>query len=412
MTSPPRRPIFTIIVMVAVTVLVTGILTGRIGPAAGDRGAAYGPATGDDTSPGGWTPAATNHLTGDAWDGNLVTDGSRVYLLSREDIQGFWGVLRLRWSDDAGVTWSDPVRVSSSETPDAARHTLAVEPDGTLWAAWAQRGPQEATQRLMLRRSRDRGLTWDEPTRVTGDAVGEVGVPALVMTPDQRFVAYTDGQTGAVYVQPLDAAGAATGRPRHLDATSRNLYTDEPFRDGGLAAAAIGSHAVIAVHGDDHIAIRATDDFVTMHGTAEIDDPLRAGPRLATAGGRVVSAVAISGGLRKGSVVVSASADQGATWAEVGRWDGPGVGEMSIAASAPETVVVWEACEPGCNVTQLRIADAAGLATGGRLIDRTDRSHPIGAVLVGTTLVVAWVREGPTGHAWERVLTVASGPLP
>ena len=112
---------------------------------------------------------------------------------------------------------------------------MAIEPDGTLWAAWAQRGPQVATQRLMLRRSRDRGETWDEPMRVTGDDIGEVGVPALVMTPDQRFVAYTDGQTGDILVQPLDASGAAVGEPAFQYATARELYTDDPFRDGGLA---------------------------------------------------------------------------------------------------------------------------------------------------------------------------------
>jgi hypothetical protein len=402
-TSRPQRPIFTIIVLVTVTVVVTGILTGRLRMTPAEGAAAR--------SDGAWAPTATTDIAGDSWDGNLVTDGSRVYLLTREDIEGFWGVLKVRWSDDAGSTWSEPVRVSSSDTPDAARHTLAIEPDGTLWAAWAERGPKPVTQRLTLRRSRDRGQTWDPPTQVSIDDVGEIGIPALVMTPEQRFVAYTDGVTGNILVQRLYNNGEDGGNVVFLYATQRNLYTDEPFRDGGLAATAVGGQAVIATHSGDHVSIRVTKDHIASHATVDVDDPVWAAPRLAADGGRLVSMVATRDG-PKAHVVATESDDGGETWTEQGRWDGTGAGDMSLAASPAGTVAAWQACRATCRETQLRVSDVATLTAGGRAIERTDGSHPVGAVLVGTTLVVAWVHEGPTGHAWERVLTVASGPLP
>ena len=111
-------------------------------------------------------------------------------------------------------------------------------------------------------------------------------------------------------------------------------------------------------------------------------------------------------------VIVSTSNDWAETWSEAGRWDGPGAGDMSLATSPAAKVVVWQACQLGCRTTGLRVAGVSDMATGGRSIDRTDVSRPVGAVLVGSTLVVAWVREGPSGHAPDRVLTVASGPLP
>jgi hypothetical protein len=37
-----------------------------------------------------WSAWATELIAGDTWDGNLVSDGQRIVLLSREKIEGFW----------------------------------------------------------------------------------------------------------------------------------------------------------------------------------------------------------------------------------------------------------------------------------------------------------------------------------
>ena len=137
-----------------------------------------------------------------------MIDGDRVYLMTREQITGFWGVLSLRSSADGGRTWGDPVQVSAAGGPSAARHTLTLGPDGSLWAAWSQIGVAPSTQQLVLRRSRDEGRTWEAPIRASRPEVGLVGIPALVMTARTSFVAFTDGDRGTVIVQALDADGS------------------------------------------------------------------------------------------------------------------------------------------------------------------------------------------------------------
>ena len=193
-------------------------------------------------------PTARLEIKGDTWDGNLVADGDRVYLMTREQITGFWGVLSVRSSADGGRTWGDPVQVSAAGGPSAARHTLTLGPDGSLWAAWSQIGAAPSTQQLILRRSRDEGRTWEAPIRASRPEVGLVGIPALVMTTGTSFVAFTDGDRGTVIVQALDADGAPTADPVELRATTRELYGDSPFFDAGIAAAAHGEQGLIVAN--------------------------------------------------------------------------------------------------------------------------------------------------------------------
>jgi len=155
-----------------------------------------------------WEAATQLEIHGDTWDGNLATDGTNVYLMTREEIDGSWGVLYVRSSGDGGRTWGEPVRVSAAGGPSAARHALTVAPDGGLWAAWSQMGEAPLTQQLVLRRSGDGGKTWEEPVRASGTNIGLVGIPALVMTEEARFVTFTDGERGTVIVQVLGADGS------------------------------------------------------------------------------------------------------------------------------------------------------------------------------------------------------------
>ncbi len=99
---------------------------------------------------------------GDSWVGNLASDGDRIYLAARQTVMGFWGTMAVWSSADRGKTWSAPSVVSRHDWPDAARHALALAPDGTLLVGFAEQGPQPATQRLIVRASRDGGQTWSE----------------------------------------------------------------------------------------------------------------------------------------------------------------------------------------------------------------------------------------------------------
>lgn len=81
-------------------------------------------------------------------------------------------------SDDGGVSWSDPVRVSSASRERVVAPSPVVGPDGGLYVLYTDMGedrldyagahegkggpPYPGTFRLVLARSRDDGATWDE----------------------------------------------------------------------------------------------------------------------------------------------------------------------------------------------------------------------------------------------------------
>ncbi len=98
----PRRT--RVIVWLVVAILVVGL----------SAGAAY---LRDRLARPVWSASATELIDGDTWDGNLASDGQRIVLLSREKIQGFWGVMTVRISGDGGVTSGGPVSISA-RVPD------------------------------------------------------------------------------------------------------------------------------------------------------------------------------------------------------------------------------------------------------------------------------------------------------
>jgi hypothetical protein len=358
-----------------------------------------------------WRPDARLEIHGDSWDGNLVTDGDRVYLMSREEINGFWGVLYVRSSADGGRTWGDPVQVSAAGGPSAARHTLTVGPDGSLWAAWSQMGSAPSTQQLILRRSRDDGRTWEAPVRASPPIVGLVGIPVLVMTPEISFVAYTDGDRGTVIVQELDADGASTTDAEALRSTTRELYSDSPFLDAGLAAAAVdGRMVVIANDGDG---LWRSD---AGNGQAWIQRNWYSGPafapaRLAVVDGRMTALAVVPTPDGKTRFTTETSTDGGWTWATGATWFDANGGEASMAVTSDRTEVLWESCAQMCLSSVLRMRDAAVPDSQAlRVSDAAGR--PAGVLLTDDSMVVAWIEQGGDGAAEDRTLVVATGPRP
>jgi hypothetical protein len=359
-----------------------------------------------------WHPTARLEIHGDSWDGNLATDGDRVYLMTREEIEGFWGVLYVRSSGDGGRTWEEPVRVSAAGGPSAARHTLTVGPDGSLWAAWSQIGAAPSTQQLMLRRSRDDGRNWESPIRASDAGVGQVGIPVLVMTPPLSFVAFTDGESGVVLVQALDPDGTPLSGPNALRATTRELYDDSPFLDAGLGAAAVGGRGVLVAHDGLHL-WRATQ---AGPGWPWVEEEWYAGagyspPRLAAVDGRLTSLATVLTGEGNIEITAETSSDAGRTWGAGATWFDPSAGDTSLAVAADQTVVMWEGCDQMCMSSILRVGDAEAADGRSTRIDGP-AGRPAGALFTENTMVVAWVEEGPNYQANERTLIVATGPRP
>ncbi len=242
----------------------------------------------------GWHPMAIPFALGDGWAGNALTDGQRLVLTSREGIEGFWGIVRVRSSTDAGLSWTTPGDHIITAAADTARPAVALAPDGSIWLAVVRQGAEVATQQLWLGRSTDDGRNWHGFARGSPPTTGLVGLPALLVTPDVQLVAFTDGATGAAIIQPLYLNGLpeVSGPPITLGTTTRQLYSDANFLDAGIALAAQGPHVVALWHSSDAVIdVSVSDDAGrTWHAAPPLTT--NAGwdrPQLAVVGGRFVA---------------------------------------------------------------------------------------------------------------------------
>lgn len=359
-----------------------------------------------------WEAATQLEIHGDTWDGNLATDGTNVYLMTREEIDGFWGVLYVRSSGDGGRTWGEPVQVSATGGPSAARHALTLAPDGGLWAAWSQMGQAPLTQQLILRRSGDGGKTWAAPVRASGTDIGLVGIPALVMTDDLKFVAFTDGERGTVLVQELEADGSPKWDPFSLRDTTRQLYDDSGLLDAGVSGAAVGIRGVVVMH--DGIGLWRYSTPASGHGwtgmpwyTAATFAP----PRVVAVDGGLTALGAVPTGEGVVQISVETSSDGGRTWGGGATWHDPSAGIASLAVSPDQALALWESCGgPFCEPA-IRVGDVgASNGRSGRI--EGDSGWPVGAVLADDTMVVAGIRDGQSGRPEDRTVVVATGPRP
>ena len=287
------------------------------------------------------------------------------------------------------------VQVSAAGGPSAARHALTIGPDGSLWAAWAQIGEAEATQQLVLRRSRDQGRTWEAPIRASRPDVGLVGVPALVMSADASFVGFTDGERGTVLVQTLNADGSPTGDPVALRTTTRNLYGDAPFLDGGVAAAAVDGRGLVVGH-DGTGLWRATS---AAPGEPWVDESWYSGaaygpPRLVAVDGKLTALVTLLNGDGYVQISSEASSDGGQTWQGWATWMDPAAGDASLAVAPDQSTVLWESCDRFCTAPIIRVGEVEAADGRSSRIDGP-AGRPTGALLTEDTMVVAWIEEGP-----------------
>ena len=144
--------------------------------------------------------------TGDSQFAALAAgpDGS-LHLAWRDNSDGSYRILTR--SRDAAGTWGAPVALSPpGVSADGA--TLAVAPDGTVVAAWADaRGGDKA----VYTRERPAGGVWGPPHRVSPGAVG-AEEPALAIDADgRRHLAWQDARVSVfnreIFYQAI-AAGA------------------------------------------------------------------------------------------------------------------------------------------------------------------------------------------------------------
>ena len=359
---------------------------------------------------------------GDSWPGNLVSDGDHVYFVARQAIQGFWGNLDVWRSDDGGRTWNAPVQVSRGTDPDAARHTIAIGPDGSVWVAWAERGPVALSQKLMLRVSRDHGQTWGEVAGVSYATHQTIGVPSLLLTADTRLIAFTDGITGEVVVQKLNTDGTAVldsvNATKTLGHTDRQLYSDADFRDAAVTLASVqGKTTAVWVEGDRSLRSAASSDGgTTWTPSTGLDQQLYGGfPRFATDGATILlAATDPNAGARYNRtpfIRIWRSTDGGSTWTRgADAVQSVQIGWLGALASDGRWRMTYDAC-PGFGrcatagrVWYTESADGDSW-TEPVVISGTGHVGALGLAAGPAGLVAAW-GDGQGSHDWAFHLAI------
>ncbi len=367
----------------------------------------------------GWRSMPVPFARGDGWPGDALTDGGRLYLATRENVDGFWGAMKIRSSSDGGLTWSAPAAASYTDLPDTARQTITLGPDGSLWVAFVRQGQQPATQYLQIGHSVDDGRTWPSLMRASPPSVGLIGLPALLMTPEVHLVAYTDGATGAILVQPLTTSGQvvapAIWRPTSLGTTSRQLYSDANFLDAGIALAAIHRHVVALWHPSDGVlavSVSADGGLTWRRAPPLATNAARDAPQLLVVQGRL-AALDVRTGTSIGArswLQLDTSRDGGQSWStgsplSNGLFASQGV----LAVSAAGWQLVYPACPGAIVCTTFPRIWYRTSSDGERWSDPQALSQPgtfMGVLGVGTTAGRRWALwvQDPDGSAEHRAV--------
>jgi hypothetical protein len=171
---------------------------------------------------------------------------------------------------DGGAHWSTPVAMSN-QNMFTIGHQIAVLPDGTLVDAFMdfrgsglQPSPNQAFLAVMI--SRDAGLHWSQPIKISNYVFPPSCGPELVCDPDTgepvRAGTYipdiaVDGTTGAVYVVWADARFSGGTRPDIVlsRSTDGGRKWSTPVKVNQTPVPAAAFNATVEVSGDSTVGV-------------------------------------------------------------------------------------------------------------------------------------------------------------
>ena len=139
----------------------------------------------------------------------VAANGDAVHVVWIEDAKTMY-----RRSDGAGVTWSSPMRLSSTLLGHRDRADIAVRGD-TVHVVWGDTGV--GNWEVFYRRSRDGGVTWLKRTRLTrNDDLSQF--PSVAVRESTVHVVWWQGPGGIDY-RRSDDAGATWSKATSLGGT-------------------------------------------------------------------------------------------------------------------------------------------------------------------------------------------------
>jgi hypothetical protein len=131
-----------------------------------------------------------------AYPSVAVNSNGSLFVAWSDVATGDWDIVVSR-SDDGGATWSRPVRVNDSDTGDQWTAALAVDGHDRLHAAWYD--TRTGSVNLFYATSMDGGSTWSENIKITDQET-----PQATTTRLSEYIGLAADRNGTVYMAWTD----------------------------------------------------------------------------------------------------------------------------------------------------------------------------------------------------------------
>jgi hypothetical protein len=271
-----------------------------------------------------WAPAQalTDATDANAWPNSIAAVGSRIHVIYRQLDDKDRRVLYRR-SVDGGATWKDAVELSRPSAISSARTALSATSAG-VDAVWVDGNLIDGPSALWYRTSPG-GATWSDARRLSPVTTSNVGIPVVARSGTLVIVAYTDWDTGAVYIRrSADGGQTWQGRVRVGSTTWASISGSSAF--DGVPSVAIGNGVAYLVWGSTANNVRVSrslnagatwQPYVTLETRND-----ESAPRIAAAGSSAIVTFGYFDGTTNGYARIRQTGDRGAHWSAARRISG------------------------------------------------------------------------------------------
>ena len=141
------------------------------------------------------------------WPTIAITPQGIIYVAWGDDTEGQYDVF-LRYSTDTGNTWSPTRNITAQVKGQDRLPSIAVDTNGTLYAAWAHKGRHSEAgvvtieREVFLQYSQDGGATWSAPYSVSRvPSLSDIMRPELAIDPvGNLYVIWEEEDSGNVEI--------------------------------------------------------------------------------------------------------------------------------------------------------------------------------------------------------------------
>jgi hypothetical protein len=269
----------------------------------------------------GGNRALTASGGGYAYRGGLAVTSATVVNAIYEQYTPYAFSVWVRRSSSSGTSWGTPIRLSRPGVGEAGVPSIDAV-GNAVDAVWVEGDDiiNGFDSIVVYRRSTDGGVTWLDPIQISS-TTGRAGFPRVVHASGGRVVVtWTDEVSGVIYVRVSTNSGASFGGTRSLSTTTNKPLSNTALREGWPSPAAGSGGIFVAYYSATHtLKYRRSADGGSTWASAKTLATNGEGfeaPSIATIGSTVVAGYAINS---SGDfwTVIRRSTDKGAHWGSV-----------------------------------------------------------------------------------------------